>query len=148
MGALISLSFCFFLQPIFCLYFMLFPFPFKSVITTKNTFILYIPLSSFHNCFFLISSQSSPSPFFFFDLCSTKRSSPPQPRYLPGDGGQQEAGGQRSKFWGQQWELCKLHALQRHGALLCPTATRTPPILQRLSLLTQPNRDHGQRTAA
>lgn len=45
MGALISLSFCFFLQPIFCLYFMLFLFPLKSVITSKNTFILYIHLS-------------------------------------------------------------------------------------------------------
>lgn len=98
----------------------------------------------------LCCHSTSPSIFLyvFLDFCSTKGSSPPHPRHLPGDGGQQEAGGQCSKSMRQQWQLCELHGIQRHGALLCCAAPSTPSILQWLSLLTQPNCYHGQRTVA
>ncbi|GLD73408.1 double-stranded RNA-binding protein Staufen homolog 2, partial [Lates japonicus] len=80
---------------------------------------------------------------------SPERSSSPQPRRLPGDGGQQEAGGQCfGPRWRQRRRLCQLHNTQRHGALLCPATPRTPSILQQHSLLTQPNGYHGQGAAA
>lgn len=93
------------------------------------------------------SIQLSLPPPLLPPLSSPEGSAPPQPRRLPGDGGQQEAGGQRCRPRRQQ-RLHQLHDIQRHGALLCPAAPRTPSILQRLSLFTQPNRHHGQGAAA
>lgn len=118
-----------------------------------HLYLLFPPLSSSLAVLSLLSPSSQSPPFpsilplVFLDLCSPKGSAPPQPRRLPGDGGQQEAGGQCSGSRRQQLRLRKLHDIQRHGALLCPTVLGTPSILQWLSLLTQPNCYHGQRAA-
>ncbi len=90
----------------------------------------------------------SPSLPFTSISSSPEGSPPPQPRRLPGDGGQQEAGGQPSGPQRQQHRLSQLHDIQRHGSLLCPAAPRTPTILQRFSLVTQPNSYHGQGVTA
>lgn len=103
MGAIIMLS-SFFSSTNFLPLLNVLPLFKKAVVTLINTYLFMYSFMHFSTVpcssplVYSLFLHPSPPPAF----CSPKRSSPPHSRYLPGDGGQHETGGQRSNHRDQQ----------------------------------------------